>query len=206
MSVEVFRCQAISIMVSLWPQQVIFIIPRSWWPTYLPQNHLIWELSWPNAYICHNKCGHIKRSLGHQLAGYSRWDSAIDETWRTVNKEQIYKRAHWSLNTVVGIFWMLLIHRYRHLRFVDLSVINGNSLMAVACIYLHRRHSLSYAQHASSFVSRHWHRPLRKRWKRCHQELCMPCHPFHRQLHSNILSSSTQLINAIILYSLLHNS
>ena len=36
---------------------------------------------------------------------------------------------------------MLLIHHYRHLRFiylVDLPVINGNSLMAVACIYLHR--------------------------------------------------------------------
>jgi len=38
---------------------------------------------------------------------------------------------------------MLLIHHYRHLRviyLVDLPAINGNSLMAVACIYLHRRH------------------------------------------------------------------
>jgi len=34
-------------------------------------------------------------------------------------------------------------HKYRHLQFiyrVDLLAINGNSLMAVACIYLHRRH------------------------------------------------------------------
>jgi len=43
----------------------------------------------------------------------------------------------------------------------------------------------------------------RKRWKRCHQELCTPS---HRQLHSNIVCSSTQLINTIILCSLLHNS
>ena len=41
---------------------------------------------------------------------------------------------------------MLLIHHYRHLWFihlVDLPVINGNSLMTVACIYLHRRHVVS---------------------------------------------------------------
>ena len=42
-------------------------------------------------------------------------------------------------------------------------------------------------------------------------KLCMPSHPFHRQLHSYILCSSTQLITIIIPYSLLrylapHNS
>jgi len=143
-------------VLSLRPQQVIFIIPRSWWPTLLkyergrvtngwrvssnyttyilvspscniptnniwwdwshqlhraglheiliptyilPQNHLIWELSWPNPCICCNKRPHFtpKEVLGHQLAGYLRWNSAIDVTWRTVDKGQIYQRAHWSL-------------------------------------------------------------------------------------------------------------
>ena len=35
-----------------------------------------------------------------------------------------------------------------------------------------------------------------------YQVQCMPTHPFHRQLHSNWLCSSTQLINIIILYIL----
>ena len=36
--------------------------------------------------------------------------------------------------------------------------------------------------------------------------LCMPSHPFHRQLHSYILCNSIQFVRAIILYSLLHHS
>ena len=36
--------------------------------------------------------------------------------------------------------------------------------------------------------------------------LCMPSHPFHRQLHSYILCSSIQFVRTIILYSLLHYS
>ena len=67
------------------------------------------------------------------LVGRPRWNSIIDVTWRTVDKGQIYQRAHWFLV-------MMLIDHYRHLRFVDLPVINGNSLMAVACIYWHHRH------------------------------------------------------------------
>ena len=146
--VEVFCCQVISIIVGLWPHQAT--------TGHFYHAHLIWELSWYNAYIGHNKYGHIlllKRSP-HQWADYSRWDSIfffkstiyytglvgrprwnsiIDVTWRTVDKGQIYQRAHWFLV-------MMLIDHYRHLRFVDLPVINGNSLMAVACIYWHHRH------------------------------------------------------------------
>ena len=87
------------------------------------------------------------------LVGRPRWNSIIDVTWRTVNKEQIYQWAHWSLNTVSGIFvvnpslqapasWYL----------VDLPVINGNSLMAVACIYLHRRHVHTRLVTCSTFL------------------------------------------------------
>jgi len=61
-------------------------------------------------------------------------------------------------------------------------------------------HSLGYAQHAGSFVLCRWHRPVEECWNQCHQELCMSS---HRQLHSNILCSSTQFIN---LYTLLSTS
>jgi len=127
--VEVFRCQITSIIVGLRPHQTT--------TGHFYHAHLIWELSWSNACIGYKWPHFLKRSL-HQWADYSRWNSLIDVTWRTVNKEQIYQRAHWSLNTVSGIF---VVNHYRHLRviyLVDLPAINGNSLMAVDCIYLHR--------------------------------------------------------------------
>jgi len=52
---------------------------------------------------------------------------------------------------------------------------------------------------------REWRGSPRERWKWCHQDLCMPSHPFHPQLRLNILCSSTQLINIIFLYSLCHS-
>ena len=297
--VEAFRCQVTSIIVGLRPHQTT--------TGHFYHAHLIWELSWSNACIGYKRPHFLKRSL-HQWADYSRWDSLIDVTWRTVNKEQIYQRAHWSLNTVVGIFldvvnrslqapavrwftgdqWQQLDGRCLHLFTSQTRWLYPYTTCYLNCLFYipvvlycsramygrltchwswdfkrsvfcngmwsaaprllsglsrdalqtarkggrdhtwrHSRcshpldgrhptdynrldwplspslpfhHSPDYARHAGSFVPCRRYKPLEKRLNRCHQELCMPS---HRQLYSNILCSSTQLINIIILYTIL---